>query len=109
MKTIDGKKMKELLEKKHAMAIDIDTESDFKKGHIRGAVNIPHNQKEFVKQVEKRVIRKSEDVVLCGSDQLGTKLDKLSNELEKAGYKNVYQYKSGPAEWKASGLAMQSL
>ncbi len=107
MKSIDGKKVKELLEKKQAFAVDVDSAIDFKKNHIMGATNIPHSEKDFIKQVERKFAKKTENVVLCANRDLSTQLDKLGQELEKAGYKNVYQYKAGPTDWKNSNLSIQ--
>lgn len=107
MKSINGKKMKKLQEKKQARVIDVDSEIDFQKVHLKGAINIPHNEENFVQKCEKKFTKKNEEVILCGQNQLGTQLNRLSSDLERAGYKNVYQYKAGPSDWKASGLSFQ--
>jgi rhodanese-related sulfurtransferase len=107
MKSIDGKRMKELTERKGARVVDVSTESNYKKNHIRGAVNIPHNEKNFVKECESRFSKKDEDIVLYGNKQLGGELKDLSTQLEKAGYKSVQQYQADPSEWKKSSLNIQ--
>ncbi len=108
MKSIDGKKMKELMERSHATPIDVAAQSTFRKGHIKGAINIPHNDKAFVDTVQHKFAQKNEEIVLCGQSTLATQLDRLANELERAGYKNIYQYKANPSEWRSSGLNVQS-
>jgi rhodanese-related sulfurtransferase len=107
MKSIDGKQMKELLEKKQASTIDVVSERDFKKNHIKGAANIPHTDRDFVKKVERTVSRKNKNIVLCASQQLGSQLSQLGKELEESGYKNVYEYKAGPSDWKNANLRIQ--
>jgi len=107
MKTIDGKRMKELLDRKQACAVDVDSKIDFKKSHILGATNIPYNEKNFIQKVEQSFIKKNENVVLCASKKLAPQLNKLGQELESAGFENVYQYQAGPADWKESDLNIQ--
>jgi rhodanese-related sulfurtransferase len=107
MKTVDGKKMKELLEKRKARVIDVDTEMAFKKNHLKGAVNIPHNGKDFVKECETKFSKKDDEIVLYGKNQLSRELKDLSSQLEKAGYKNVQQYQADPSEWRKSSLNVQ--
>ena len=109
MRTIDGKRMKELLAKKQARTIDVDTAAAFKREHIKGSVNIPHSDKNFLSKVEQQFSARNEEIVLCGQSGCEKQLQKLGSELEKAGYKNVYQYKADPAEWKASGLNVQKM
>ena len=108
MKSINGKKMKELQDKKMANTIDVDSEVEFKKVHIKGAINIPHDKRDFTQKVQKSFSKKDENVVLCANTNLSSKLDSLGRELEKAGYKNVYQYQAGPSDWKKSNLAIQN-
>lgn len=107
MQTINGKKMKELIDNRRAKAIDVDPAGEFKKAHIRGAINIPYNDKNFVQKVEKKFTSKDEGIVLCGKSQFSPQIDKLANALENAGYKNVYEYKAGLRDWKSSELNIQ--
>jgi len=108
MKSIDGKKVKELIEKNHAAAIDVAPQSNYKKEHIKGAINIPHSEKSFLSTVENKFKKKNEDIVLCGQREQSSQMERLGTELEHAGYKNVYQYQASPTEWKKSGLNVQS-
>lgn len=107
MKTIDGKRMKEMQEAKKMNCIDVDPADDFKKNHIKGAASIPHSEKNFVKEVEKRFSKKDEEIVLCANNRLEPQLNRLSKELEQAGYKKVYQYKGTPTDWKNANLSIQ--
>jgi rhodanese-related sulfurtransferase len=108
MKIIDGRKMKELVEKRHANVIDIDTVTDFKKNHIKGSTCIPHIEEEFLYKVQRKFSEKDEEIVLCAWRRLEPKIKKLGKELENAGYKNVYQYNASPADWKNANLSIQS-
>ncbi len=107
MKTIDGKRMKELVEMRKAHIVDIDPESDFRQSHIMGAASIPHSEKDFLQKVQKRFSQKTEDIVLCANKKSETQLNRLTKELEDAGYKNVHQYKAGPSDWKNANLSIQ--
>jgi len=107
MKKINGKRMKELMDVKSVNIIDVDIEAEFKTSHIMGALNIPHNKKDFVEKVQKKYTKKTEDIVLCANGKYETELGKLSKQLESAGYESVYQYKAGPMEWKSANLSVQ--
>ncbi len=107
MQRIDGKKMKELLEKRQACAVDVDTKKDFQQNHILGAINIPYNSKEFTQKVSQKMSKKNQDVVIVGNSRLSAQMQGLCSELESAGYQNVYQYSAGPSEWQSAGLKIQ--
>ena len=107
MTTINGTKMKELLDKNLANTIDVDSEIDFQKTHLTGAINIPYNKKNFTQKVEEEFSNKNENVVLCASRLQGPTLNILAKELETAGYKNVYQYSAGPMDWEDSNLNVE--
>lgn len=108
MQTIDGKKMKKLMEDKKTNTIDIDSTDSFKKHHIQGSINIPHNEQDFIKKVDSNIANRSRKVVLCANQKLGTELNDLGEKLEKAGYKDVYQYKAEPSDWKSAKLNVNS-
>lgn len=107
MKRIDGKKVKELMESRNTKVIDVDSVADFKRSHIKGAVNIPHNDSDFVQKCKKQCSEKNQEMVLCGQEKVSRELTQLVNDLEKAGYQKVYQYQAGPVEWKSSKLTIQ--
>ena len=107
MKKIDGKRMKELMENSEAQVIDVDSAIDFKRSHLKGAVNIPHNDSDFVKKCSRQFTGKNKEVVLCGQEKVGRQLKQLAGDLEKAGYQKVYQYQAGPVEWQTSKLTIQ--
>lgn len=107
MKKIDGKKLKNLMESRSAKVIDVDSVADFKNSHIKGAVNIPHDDSEFFQKCKKQCSVKNQEMVLCGREKVSKELTQLVNDLEEAGYQKVYQYQAGPAEWKSSKLTIQ--
>lgn len=107
MQNIDGKKMKTLLEKQNACAIDVDPSRDFDRGHIKGSVNISFNEKNFQKRVSQQVGRKSDNVILYGSTTDTKQISKLAKDLEQDGFQNVYAYHGNLADWSRSGLEVQ--
>lgn len=109
MQTVDGKKMKKLMEDKKTSTIDVDSRDDFKKHHIQGAINIPHDEQDFVKKVDTKIGNKSRKVVLCANQKLGLELNNLGKKLEKAGYTDVYQYKAEPSDWKSANLNVKNI
>lgn len=107
MKKINGKQAKELMENQKTKFIDVDSSSDFKRSHIKGSVNIPHSDSEFVSKCSRVQSDKNQEVVLCGQENLSREIRSLANDLEKAGYKKVYQYEANPSDWQSSQLTIQ--
>lgn len=107
MKAISGKKMKELQEKRTARFVDVDTEQEYQKNHIKGAINIPYNEKNFVQEFKNKFTQKDEELILAGKNQQSKELKDLSSQLEKAGYQNVKKYQADPPEWRESNLSVK--
>ena len=106
MQQIDGKKMKNLLEREKACAIDVDPSNEFQRMHIRGTVNIASTEKNFPQKVSSTA-KKTDNVILYGSKTSSSEISKLAKDLEKDGYKNVYAYHGNLADWNRSGLDVQ--
>ncbi len=76
-----NKGFKEYKKKKGAVLIDVRKASEFKKGHLPGAVNIP------LKKIKKISLEK--DVPLFVYCYRGRRSGKAVKALEKLGYENV--------------------
>lgn len=107
MDAITGRELKEMMDNKQVMTIDVDPKGKYKKAHIKGAVNIPYSEKGFVDKVKKKVTSADKNVALCGQKQYSEKIKQVAEKLEKAGYKNVFSYEAGISDWKSSNLEIQ--
>ena len=113
---VDAKQVQDL-QAKGAVLVDTRKASEYGEGSIKGAVSIPYDPEkstktaEFDSSLDKFDLSKMADknahlVMFCNS---GTcfKSYKAAVVLAKAGYKNVYWYRSGVPDWKARKLPME--
>jgi rhodanese-related sulfurtransferase len=106
MKTIDGKEVKRMVESGNAVLVDLDKKEKFKGTHLKGSVNMPHDEKDVVQRIQKKFHDKNEKIIICSRSPLDTSARKVCTEIEKSGYKNLYNYSAAPSEWKSVGLAI---
>ena len=55
MKTIDGKEVKRMVESGNAVLVDLDKKEKFKGTHLKGSVNMPHDEKRCCSKNPKKV------------------------------------------------------
>lgn len=80
--------------------LDIREESEFKKGHISDALNIPLASIE--KQIKKIDLYKKDDlIVVC---QTGTRSAPACSNLFKLGFENVFLMTGGMQSWEENKL-----
>lgn len=106
MEKINGKKMREYLQKRQAAVIDTSSRNDYQNQHINGSVNIPLDEKEFSKKVQKKFKDFDGEVVLCTRSDLGEKVEQKARELKQVGYQQVFEYRAQPKEWEQSNLSI---
>ena len=85
--------MDELIKKINngCLAIDVRSPQEYKEWHIRGTISIP--EYEILKKINKYVKNKNEEIIVCC--QSGYRSKKAQIELQKQGYKNVYNLYNG--------------
>jgi rhodanese-related sulfurtransferase len=84
------------------LILDIRTAADFKKGHIKGAKNIPLS--DFAASVDKLAVDKDKPVLIyCNSGNTVTRAIKL---LKKAGFVQVNNLEGGIAAWKEANMPL---
>ena len=84
------------------LIIDIRTAADFKKGHIKGAKNMPLS--DFAKGVDGLSDDKDKPVLIyCNSGNTVTRAIKL---LKNAGFEKVNNLDGGIAAWKEANMPL---
>jgi len=84
------------------LIIDIRTAADFKKGHIKGAKNMPLS--DFAKGVDELSDDKDKPVLIyCNSGNTVTRAIKL---LKNAGFEKVNNLDGGIAAWKEANMPL---
>jgi len=88
---------------KKLLVINVLSPDSFKDCHIKGSINVPLDKLEEYVQQEDRDIP---IVVYCGSYQC-TASDKAYRLLKNMGFKNLWAYEGGMAEWYQLGYACE--
>lgn len=76
---------------KGAILIDVRSPQEYNEGHLDNSILLP--EYEIIKKIEGIIPNKNAKIILyCSS---GTRSKKAQDELEKLGYKNVYNVLNG--------------
>lgn len=105
MKKLNTEEMERLnMGKEQFALIDVLPADDFDATRIPGAINIPLGGPDFAAKVEKAVGSKSKKVVVyCASESCPASTN-AAEQLEAAGFTNVFDYKEGSAGWDAAQI-----
>ncbi|NJK98387.1 MAG: rhodanese-like domain-containing protein [Bacteroidales bacterium] len=104
MKTITKDELKNKLDNENVRLIEVLEEEEFKKSHIKGAINIP--LKKIGTEAKQRFSEEDEIVVYCSNYDCSAS-PTAAKKLVSLGYKNVFDYEGGKKEWKEAGLPME--
>ena len=104
LKTIDSKELKEWIDDgKDFVLIDVLSSLSFEGRHLPGAKNVNFQQPDFLKKVMDIVDDKDKPVVVyCSSFQCQLS-PAAGSDLVEAGYKDVYHFAGGLADWQDVG------
>jgi len=87
-------------ERGDAILIDVREESDWKKGHAKGARHLKRGEIEL--EIEDAVPDLNQLIICyCGG---GSRSTLVTESLQRMGYKNVRSMKGGFRQWKGTGL-----
>ncbi len=80
--------------------IDVRSSEEFKQGHLKGALNMNWNDKEFYTRLES--VKKNDTCfVYCLS---GGRSSSAAQKMREMGYKQVYEMKGGLLTWRSASL-----
>ncbi|MFV0541166.1 MAG: thioredoxin domain-containing protein [Aestuariibaculum sp.] len=84
----------------NAVIVDVRTPEEFKKGHLKNAVNINWKSNDFDKHIA--VLNKSNPIfVYCLS---GGRSGKAMDKMQELGFKNIIEMEGGIMQWRANNL-----
>lgn len=101
MKTLTRNQLKRMNELEHEdfVLINVLPRDTFVDEHIRTSVNVPLEDDDFDKIVERIAGHKNRKVVVyCASHECDAS-DKAARKLEQAGFSQVYDYEGGTKDW----------
>jgi rhodanese-related sulfurtransferase len=102
-----GLKQFRTMSKEKSIFLDARTESDYREGHIPGAILFDYYQfGRFADKVLPFLDPESEIIVYCSSPVCDSS-SFLARELFALGYHNVYVYKEGFSNWEREGLPVE--
>ena len=104
MKNIKADECKKMCqENPNCKCINVLPEEDFEKEHIPNSINIPVEEEDFLDQIKNQNINKNDQIIVyCASNECPASTE-AAKKLEKAGYKNVCDFKGGMQEWREAG------
>lgn len=103
VKRVDVEEFDKLRTDKKSVVLDVRTESEFKAGHIPGALNVDVNARDFDEKVAK--LDKSKTyLVHC---MVGHRSAKACDKLVAAGVTNVLDFGVGMKAWEKAGKPIE--
>jgi rhodanese-related sulfurtransferase len=84
-----------LIKKKSVQLVDVRSEREYTKGHIKGAINIEYSSKGFSRKLAELNKRKPV-AVYCMS---GKRSKSAAKKLLEMGFKKVYELDQGFSKW----------
>jgi rhodanese-related sulfurtransferase len=71
----------------------------FREAHIRTSIKIPHEDDDFVAEVEKVAGGKDRKIVVYCAHEDCDASPKAAKKLDAAGFEQVYDYEGGTRDW----------
>lgn len=115
-KVVNAAEVKEVVESGKAAVYDMRKAMNFEKGHLKGAISLPYDQKsERVEnfdsskdKVELQLLPKEKDkpLLFYSDGPTGWKSYKMAVIAIKQGYKKVLWFRGGTAEWTEKGYTL---
>ncbi len=104
MPTITAEDLKQAIdENQDVVILDVRTSDEFAKAKIKGSINIPVDS--ITTDVEKIVSDKNKIIyVYCLS---GSRSNMAVDTMQKLGYRNVFDVKSGLLAWRANQYPLE--
>lgn len=109
MQTLTREQLKEKLDKKEDfLLVNVLSKASFDAIHIPGSKNVDVHQPDFLQNIEKLTggDKDKEIVVYCASFTCQAS-PAAARKLDEAGYKNVYDFSGGVADWKDGGYQLE--
>ena len=92
------------MNKQRHVFVDIRSEAEFNKAHVRNAIHIPADElQEKMGRIER--YKNEAVVVVCGN---GKRSHKVTAQLKKAGFNNVCSIEGGMKAWVDDGMPTES-
>lgn len=102
---ISAVQLPQLLNQENAVVIDVCDITEFKKGHIPSAINIPIGELNEQKNKLEKYRKKERPIVLSCSN--GQRANKAAAILRKSEFKNIFTLTGGTSAWQKENLPLE--
>jgi rhodanese-related sulfurtransferase len=107
MKPINASQLHEiLLRRPSTPVIDVLPVETHRRAHIPGTANVPLDDPAFFDKVQRLAADKDQPVAVYCARRECDASSRAAAALEEAGYRNVYDFEGGMAEWEAAGYSL---
>jgi rhodanese-related sulfurtransferase/CBS domain-containing protein len=101
---IDRDDLQRLLAEQHAQLVEVLPEQEYREEHLPGALHLPLDG--LTRENASRLDRDRPVIVYC-YDFACDQSPRAAARLESLGFKRVYDYVNGKADWAAAGLPLE--
>lgn len=101
-KSVDPAGLTALINRQDALLVDVSAATDFEKGHIAGARNLPVSQFD----PENKLLAKARELPVVLACRTGAGSSDAARKLVKAGFKQVFWLDGGVAAWQQASLPL---
>ncbi len=84
--------------------LDVRTPAEFNQGHLKGAMNIDFHQAGYMDRIN-TMDKNARYLVYCRTKN---RSGVVVSEMEKSGFKNIYQMTDGFTGWSMNGLPVEN-
>jgi rhodanese-related sulfurtransferase len=91
-----------LINREHAVVVDIRTQAEYNKGHVVDSIHVPlEKMSNYFK-----ILEQHRDKPIIVFDQTGNLTGKAAETLKKEGFKTLYRLKGGVVSWTGANLPL---
>ncbi len=80
---------------------------EFERFHLPGAKNAPPGE-QFERVISSVAPEKTDPIVVYCKDTACNASTQAAEQMERMGYREVYDYEAGKEDWKSAGLPVES-
>lgn len=107
MKPINASQLHEMMLKQPGLpVIDVLPAQTHSEAHIPGTANVPLEEPQFIEKVQRLAADREQPVVVYCARRECDASPRAAAKLEEAGYRNVYDFEGGMAEWESAGYSL---
>lgn len=107
MQIVTREQVKEMMDQPDVIVVEVLPAESFHEFHIPGAINIPYTES-FKEQVQQIIPDKQQKVVVYCANAQCQASPKAAQAMEELGYRNVFDYEMGKADWKEAHMPIET-